>query len=126
MIGPRIEGWTQVSTGLPLGLALGAAIWLLSATITGGREPWDSAGPYYPAALFGAGIVGGLLIPGHWAEVAAGIFAGQALVLLGRVMSEPGSGGLWPLGLLMLAGYTLLALLGAAAGSVFRRRLSRS
>ena len=74
------------------------------------------------AALLGAGFVGGLLVPGHWGEVAVGVYAGQALVLLGRVLSDTGSGGLWPLGLMVLALYSLIALLGALLGSALRRR----
>jgi len=120
-----LERWTYVSTGLPIGLALGAAIWVLSASLTGRQEPWDASGLYYPAALLGAGLAGGFLVPGHWGEVAAGTFTGQALVLLGRVMSDPGSGGLWPLGLLMLALYSLLALVGALLGSALRRLADR-
>jgi hypothetical protein len=120
-----LERWTYVSTGLPIGLALGAAIWVLSASITGRQEPWDASGIYYPAALLGAGLLGGLLVPGHWGEVAVGVYAGQALVLLGRVLSDPGSGGLWPLGLVVLALYSLLALVGALLGSALRRRANR-
>jgi hypothetical protein len=115
------ERWTYLSTGLPIGLLLGAAIWLLSAELTGRHEPWDASGIYYPGALILAGLLGGALVPGHWGEVGAGVFAGQALVLLGRVMSDPGSGGLWPLGLLVLALYSLLALAGALVGSGLRR-----
>ncbi len=125
MSDPRLERWTYVSTGLPIGLALGAAIWVLSSSLTGHREPWDAAGMNYPAALVVAGALGGFLVPGHWGEVGAGIFTGQALVLLGRVMSDPGSGGLWPLGLLVLALYSLLALVGALIGSTLRRFADR-
>ena len=121
MADERLERWTYVSTGLPIGLALGAAIWVLSASITGRPEPWDASGLYYPGALLLAGFLGGLLVPGHWGEVAIGVYAGQALVLLGRVLSDPGSGGLWPLGLMMLALYSLIALAGALLGSALRR-----
>ena len=117
----RLARWTYVSTGLPIGMALGAAIWVLSASITGRSEPWDASGTYYPAALLLAGFVGGALVPGHWAEVAVGVYAGQALVLLGRVLSDTGSGGLWPLGLMVLALYSLIALAGALLGSALRR-----
>ena len=86
---PRLERWIRISSGLPVGLALGAGIWVLSASITGHREPWDSPGMYYAAALLGAGVIGGFLVPGHWAEVAVGVFAGQAVVLLARVLAEP-------------------------------------
>lgn len=120
-----LERWTYVSTGLPIGLALGAAIWVLSSSLTGRAEPWDAPSLYYPGALLGAGLLGGLLVPGHWGEVAIGVFSGQALVLLGRVMSDPGSGGLWPLGLIVLALYSLLALLGALLGSALRRLANR-
>ncbi len=121
----RVERWTYVSTGLPIGLALGAAIWVLSGWVTGRQEPWDAPGPYYLAALLGAGVVGGFLVPGHWGEVAVGVYAGQALVLLGRVLSDTGDGGLWPLGLLVLALYSLVALVGALLGSALRRLANR-
>ncbi len=126
MTGPKSARPIYISTGLPIGLALGACIWLLSATITGRAEPWDAPGMYYPAALLGAGLLGGFLVPAHWGEVAVGIFTGQALVLLGRALSEPGSGGLWPLGVMLLALYSLLALLGGGIGSGLRRLLKRS
>jgi hypothetical protein len=118
---PRLDRWIRISSGLPIGLALGAAIWVLSASITGHQEPWDSPGVYYAAALLGAGAIGGFLVPGHWAEVAVGVFTGQAVVLLARVLAEPASGGLWPLGILFLGLYSLLALLGAGLGSGLRR-----
>ncbi len=121
MSGPRPERWTRVSSGLPIGLVLGAGIWVLSAAVTGYREPWDSPGMYYAAALLGAGVIGGFLVPGHWAEVAVGVFTGQAVVMLARVLAEPGSGGLWPLGVLFLGVYSLLALVGAGLGSGLRR-----
>jgi hypothetical protein len=123
---PRPERPIAVSTGLPIGLAFGACIWLLSASLTGRPEPWDSNDLYYPATLVAAGLIGGFLVPAHWVEVAVGIFTGQALLLLGRAMSEPGSGGVWPLGIVVLAMYTLLALLGGAVGSGLRRLLSRT
>jgi hypothetical protein len=111
----------HISSGLPIGLVLGAGIWVLSASITGRQEPWDSPGLYYAAALVVAGLVGGFLVPAHWAEVAVGVFIGQAVVLLARVMADPANGGLWPLGLLLLGFYSLLSLLGAGLGSRLRR-----
>ena len=38
---------------------------------------------------------------------------------------DPSSGGLWPLGLVFLALYVMLALLGAILGSVMRRLRAR-
>lgn len=121
MSAPRPERLIHISSGLPIGLVLGAGIWVLSASITGRQEPWDSPGLYYAAALVGAGLVGGFLVPAHWAEVAVGVFIGQAVVLLARVMADPANGGLWPLGLLLLGFYSLLSLLGAGLGSRLRR-----
>jgi hypothetical protein len=102
---------------LLVGGALGAAIWLLSSLITGRDEPWDAQGFYYPGALLAAGLIGGFVSPGHWAVVTLGIFGGQAMVLMARVAASPGSGGLWPLGLLFMAAYSLLALVGALVGN---------
>ena len=121
MSAPRPERLIHISSGLPIGLVLGAGIWVLSASITGRQEPWDSPGLYYAAALVGAGLIGGFLVPAHWAEVAVGVFIGQEVVLLARVMAEPANGGLWPLGLLLLGFYSLLSLLGAGLGSRLRR-----
>jgi hypothetical protein len=118
---PRLERPIQISSGLPIGLVLGAGIWVLSASITGRQEPWDSPGMYYAAALLGAGLIGGFLVPAHWAEVAVGVFIGQAVVLLARVLADPADGGLWPLGVLLLGFYSLLSLLGAGMGSRLRR-----
>ena len=120
MTAPRLDRWTGISTGLPIGLALGAGIWVLSASFTGQQEPWDSSG-MYAAELLGAGVLGGFLVPGHWAEVAVGVFTGQAVVLVARVLAESGGGGLWPMGILYLGLYSLLALVGAALGSGLRR-----
>jgi hypothetical protein len=76
---------------------------------------------YYAGALLGAGAIGGFLIPGHWAEVAVGVFTGQAVVLLARVLGDPASDSLWLLGILFLGLYSLIALVGAGLGSGLRR-----
>jgi hypothetical protein len=107
------------------GLVTGAAIWWLSPLITGRQEPWDAGNGYYEGSLLGAGVLGGLLLPGHFGWFVAGIFVGQVLVLLGGVLRDPASGGLWPLGVAFLALYSLLAILGATLGSVLRRLRSR-
>lgn len=104
---------------------LGAAIWLLSELVTGRQEPWDASGWYYPGSLLAAGLVSGLAVPGHFAAGSLGVYAGQAVVLLARVMIEPGDGGLWPLGLLVMAVYSVLALLGAGLGATLAGRHHR-
>jgi hypothetical protein len=111
--------------GFLTGLAIGAAIWWLSPLITGRPEPWDAGNGYYEGALLGAGVLGGLLLPGHSRGFVAGIFVGQVLVLLGAVLRAPSSGGLWPLGVLFLGIYSLLALLGAALAVGVQRLRSR-
>lgn len=109
---------------LLIGLVIGAAIWWLSPLITGRLEPWDAGSGYYEGALLGAGILGGLLLPEHSRWFVIGIFVGQVLVLLAGVLKEPSSGGLWPLGVVFLALYSLLAMVGAMVGSAVRRRRS--
>jgi hypothetical protein len=108
-----------------LGLILGAAIWLSSPWITGRAEPWDAEGGYYVGALLATGALGGILIPPHWLSMALGILAGQLLVILGGVLADPASGGLWPLGVVFLAVYSLLSLIGALFGALLRRILGR-
>jgi hypothetical protein len=108
-------------TAFLIGVILGASIWLLSPWITGRSEPWDAESGYYPGALLLAGAVGGLLVPMHWSSVTLGIVVGQVLVILGGVLADPASGGLWPLGLIFLAGYSVLALVGALLGAILRR-----
>ena len=105
-----------------IGAIGGAGVWLLSPLVTGHAEPWDAASGYYPGALFLAGLLGSLAVPTHPVVVVAGIFAGQVLVLMGRVIADPASGGLWPLGILFLGLYSVVALVGAVVGSVVGRR----
>lgn len=105
-----------------IGAIGGAGVWLLSPLVTGRAEPWDAASGYYPAALFLAGLLGSLAVPTHPVVVVVGIFAGQVLVLMGRVVADPASGGLWPLGILFLGLYSVVALVGAVVGSVVGRR----
>jgi hypothetical protein len=108
-----------------LGLGLGAAIWLLSPLVTGHREPWDAEGLYYLAALLGGGALGGFLAPHAWFSVAVGIFVGQALVLVAGLITNPASGGLWPLGVVFLAFYSVVALMGAALGAAAQPSVRR-
>jgi peptidoglycan/LPS O-acetylase OafA/YrhL len=104
-----------------LGLVLGAAIWFLSPWLTGRSEPWDSESGFYAGALLATGALGGLLFPRHWPSVSTGIFAGQLLVIIGGVLADPASGGFWPLGVVFLAVYSALAVVGAVLGAALRR-----
>jgi hypothetical protein len=112
-------------SALLIGAVCGAGIWLLSPLLARHAEPWDGAAGYYPGALFLTGFVSSLMVPGVPGTVALGIFIGQALVLLGRVVAHPAQGGLWPLGIFFLGPYTLVALLGAVVGSAVGRRIGR-
>ena len=54
-----------------------AAIWALTPILTGHREPWDTEGQFYVAALSIAGFVVGAIAPRpRWAHF-LGSFAGQ-------------------------------------------------
>jgi hypothetical protein len=104
-----------------LAVACGVGIWLLSPLITGKGEPWDAAGGYYPGALCLSGLTVGFSFPAHPGVVALGIVIGQVLVLLGWVAGDATGGGLWVLGLVFLAGYGVVALVGAVLGATVRR-----
>jgi hypothetical protein len=110
-----------------MGFVVGLAIWLIPARFLGQAEPWDGNSPAYPLALFGSGLLLGLLGPGKPAAAATGIFLGQLLVLMARVVSSPETSELWLVGVVMLAGYTFVASgLGALLGGLIRRRLGRT
>ncbi len=112
-------------TVLLAGLAIGLAIWLIPARFFGQAEPWDGNGPAYPLALFASGFLLGLVAPGKPGAAATGIFLGQLVVLMYRVVSSPENSELWLVGVVMLAGYTFVASgLGALLGGLVRRRLA--
>ena len=101
-------------------VALGAAIWLLSPFMTGRREAWDAPGPYFPVGLLVAGAVAGALMPKRPWQAGGLIYLGQLAAIL--LMSR-GDLGLLPLGVVLLAVYTLLSIAGAAAiGWCFSKR----
>jgi hypothetical protein len=111
-------------TVLLLGFVIGLAIWLIPARFLGQAEPWDGNSPAYPLALFASGLLLGLLAPGKPGAAATGVFLGQLLVLLSRVVTSPENSELWLVGVVMLAGYTFVASgIGALLGGLIRRRL---
>ena len=102
--------------------ALAAAIWALSAPVTGKSEPWDASGPYYFAALAVAGAVAGALVPRHLAAHYLGAILGQAAYELAFLPL----GALFIPGLAFLAAYTTIFLGAAAIAAALRRRASRA
>jgi hypothetical protein len=110
---------------LLIGFVIGLGLWLIPARFLGQAEPWDGNSPAYPLALFVTGLLLGLLAPGRPGAAATGVFLGQLLVLLGRVVTSPENSELWLVGVVMLAGYTFVATgIGALLGSLLRRRLA--
>ena len=109
---------------LVVGFIIGLGLWLVPARLFGDAEPWDGNGPAYSLALLASGLVLGYLGPGRPGAAVAGLFLGQLLVLLWRVVARPESSGLWMVGVVLLAGYTFVAAgIGALLGSLVRRRL---
>jgi hypothetical protein len=112
-------------TVLLVGFVIGLGIWLVPAQFLGQAEPWDGNSLAYPLALFVTGLLLGLLGPGKPGAAATGVFLGQLVVLLSRVVTSPENSELWLVGVVMLAGYTFVATgLGALLGGLLRRRLS--
>jgi hypothetical protein len=110
---------------LLIGFCIGLGLWLIPARFLGQSEPWDGNSPAYPLALFGTGILLGLLGPGLPGAAATGVFLGQLTVLLVRVVTSPENSELWLVGVVMLAGYTFVATgIGALLGGLLRRRLA--
>jgi hypothetical protein len=110
---------------LVIGFVIGLGLWLIPAQFFGQAEPWDGNSPAYPLALFLSGVLLGLLAPGRPGAAATGVFLGQLVVLLWRVVRSPETSELWLVGVVMLAGYTFVATgVGALLGSLLRRRIT--
>jgi len=109
---------------LAVGFVIGLALWLFPALVLHTYEPWDGNTPAYPLALAVCGLLLGFLAPGRLGAAVVGIFLGQLAVLIWRVVASPASGELWPVGVVMLAGYTFVAAgVGSLLGGLLRRRL---
>ena len=109
-----------------IALVLGLGLWLVPPTLYGQAGPWDGHGPAYPLALFVAGLLLGWFAPGKPSAVAGGLFLGQLVVLLIRVLGSAETRAIWLVSVIMLAGYTFVAAgLGALLGGLLRRRLAR-
>jgi hypothetical protein len=106
-----------------LGAALGLALWVVPALLSDDSLPWNSQGPLYAVGLLIIGFVLGFLGPGQMIAAVAGMFFGQLLVLLGRLVTASTS-ELWLVSGMLLAGYTVVAGgIGTLLGNVLRRKL---
>lgn len=98
--------------------SIGALVWAISPMMTGYVEPWDSNTVYYPVALFSGGIALGLFLPGNASIHYLGAFFGQLCFML----VATGAGPLFGIGIVFLAAYTVLFLIGVLAGSKARTK----
>jgi hypothetical protein len=108
----------EVTVAIVLAGLLSAAIWALSPSIAGHKEPWDASGYYYPAALSLGGLASGLIAPeALWAHY-VGSLLGQIVWTLLFINVGP----FFILGAGFLLTYSLLYLAGAFLGSRLRFR----
>jgi hypothetical protein len=116
---PRLSRRAVLIAGILVGLALWLVPWLFLAQ----SEPWDGHGPAYPLTLLVIGLVLGFLGPGRPGAAVAGVFAGQLLALLYRMVTHAGGEETWMIGVLLLGGYTFVVTgIGAFLGGVSRQR----
>jgi len=109
---------------LIVGFVIGLGLWLIPAEFMNASEPWDGNSPAYLVALGISGMLLGFLGPNRPGAAVIGVFLGQLVVLLWRVVASPENSELWLVGVVMLAGYTSVATgIGAMVGGLLRRRL---
>lgn len=106
-------------TTLAIAALASAAIWALTPILTSHREPWDSEGYFYVAALVIAGAVAGAIAPKPlWAHY-LGSFAGQ----LGYELIFLRVGPLVVIGAVFLLGYCVVYSMAAALAGLIRGRI---
>jgi hypothetical protein len=108
---------TRAGLAVMVSAALSAAIWALSIPFTGKSEPWDAESPYYFVALAISGAISGAIVPKRlWAHYFG--------AMLGQVAYELAFLKLGPLvivGLVFLAGYSLVFVAAAAIMASLRK-----
>ena len=104
-----------------LAVLTSAAIWALTPVLTNHREPWDSEGGFYLAALGIAGAVAGAIAPRPlWAHY-AGAFTGQ----LGYELIFLRVGPLVLIGAMFLLVYCAIFTLAAALAAFVRGQVAK-
>lgn len=107
----------HVVLALVVSAALSATVWALSLPLTGKPEPWDAESPYYFLALGVAGAISGTVVPKRlWAHY-VGAVLGQVAYELAFLKLGP----LFIVGLLFLAGYSLIFVAAAAIVASLRK-----
>ena len=99
---------------ISIGIVFGILIWAFSPIITGEIEPWDAENTkyYYPTSLFLCGFIACIPYPKKYLMAALGIFLGQ--IVYGLFFRF---GALFLIGVIMVALYSLIALLGSILGN---------
>jgi hypothetical protein len=108
---------SRVLLALVVSAALSATVWALSIPLTGKGEPWDAESPYYFVALAVAGAISGAVVPKRlWAHY-LGAILGQVAYELAFLKLGP----LFVIGLVFLAGYSLIFVAAAAIVASLRK-----
>jgi hypothetical protein len=108
----------QATAAFAVAAGLAVAVWALSVPITGKSEPWDAEWPYYFLALAATGALAGVIVPRPWWAHYAGAMAGQA----GYELAFLKLGPLFVLGLVFLAGCSVIFVVAAAFAASFRKK----
>lgn len=91
---------------LALGMLLGAAIWLLSPSVTGKSEPWDADAPVWSLSWLLVATLGGLTGHVRGACLPLGYALGQMLITVKSVFV----GEFGALGWMFIGGYAAGAI----------------
>jgi len=117
----RIGGWHRNAL-VPacIAIAVGTALWIAAAVLTGKREPWDDSAYWtvaYPAALLASALLGYFYPTLTWRWPLL-IFEAQLVAQCVR-NGEPGN--LWPIGMVLFAIVALPGMLTAKVASRLKR-----
>jgi hypothetical protein len=97
-------------------------MWVYAGPLFGHAEPWDGNLALYVLATLAAGVLGGLASRSIWIPP-VGLYAGQFAYCIAGHFGNSGGGASFfiPLGATFLAGYCVLALIGAGIAVIALR-----